>query len=182
MSEYLVKNKNGIWYIIEEDDLYQKYRKGELILNEYGDLIDSKTRRFKKKLKPKPVSPQSYLPDFEPPTDPEPYVQYIAENLQDILADVLYKVLWGCGKYCIEQYIVPLYHSAKDILTAKKLNLDSVNLQSEKRHSVVEKSNPKIKMTKETAMEKKREAFIHLIKMLECLEILKMLERLILFL
>lgn len=172
MAEHRIR-KNGIIYIIPTDELFQKLRKNEAFIDDYGRLVDARTKRVIKELKP--------IADNQPvvvvqPKEEHPIKDAIVDGAVDGIRDAVYKgidwLVYDEIPYIWQEKVVPGLETLREykenggklkcerILEKKQVNADE---------TVMAKPRPNMKMTKEEADAEKRKALYHWIGLLDSL-------------
>ena len=186
MAEHKVK-KRGIIYTIPTDDLFMKLENMEAFIDDYGRLIDKKTHRVLKELKPRVDT--GVLRQTENVCQPisiknkPTMVQYIGDFVRDkMLEATIYYANRASDKMFYEilpdvwkEHIVPTFCQVKEALTVKKI--ESGITQGEKKTngkvlSISKKSHQK--MSAEVINVEKRKVLYHWLGLLNSLVIFKM--------
>ena len=182
MAEHRVR-KNNIIYIIPDDELFEKWDKGEALIDDYGRLMNRKTHRVMRELKhyvdDTPIVQKRATPPFEPVRSSSPVKDYLKDSIRDKAIEIsesvidravdvfFYEVLPNVWR----EHIVPFYRRTKETLTSKKLKADAVLAQSERSKEVaVMQPKTGAKMTKEEADTEKRKVLYHWLEMLSSLK------------
>ena len=178
MAEHRVR-KDDIIYTLPNDELFQMWKDGEAFIDDYGRLVNHKTHRVIKELKPsaikrpvaqgKIVSPPP-VRKFSPAEHLKDAVRYVAcevsEDFIDLATDkFFYEVLPGVW----HEHIVPFYHTVKTALTAKELKVDAVQATTESCSVLSDQKRPTITMTKEESDAERRNLLCCWIGMLRSL-------------
>lgn len=179
MARHPVK-KNGIIYIIPNDELYYQYRNNETDIDKYGRLINTQTKRVVKELEQRAdnrpvvvVQPREEHPIRDAFTDSaEKCLSYAVKRGLDWLFYDELPYLW-------HNKVVPSIESLKEYRkNGGKLKIesiiekehsnpsDSATLLSTKQRAV---SKDKTFMTEEELLMVQKEAVLNYIRLLECL-------------
>ncbi len=190
MAEHKIR-KNGIIYIIPDDELFQKWRRGEAFIDDYGHLVDSRSHRVMKPLRcyaeepaeetirVVPQSPNdsigSRLKEQARISTQEKLTEFVAVSVDRALDKLLYEIGPGIWR----EHVVPLWQDAKYVLTTKELKADKLRQARKDRNEIVpvetEYSEP-IDMTPDEIDKEKRKAVYHWIAMLDSLRKLQRAE------
>lgn len=182
MAQHEVK-KNNIFYIIPNDELYEKYRNDEAFIDEYGRLMNRKPYRVLKELKHyannEPRVPQQ---NISPPVSPKRESSPVIERFKDTVRENAMETIHDVGSqtldllfdkvipYVWHEYIVPLPHRIKEAYISKKQKVDVVHLQTKKSAVAAETSRPITKMTQEEAETERLKVLYHWLNMLNSLK------------
>jgi hypothetical protein len=184
MAEHKAKGKNGIIYIIPNDELYEKWKKDEAFIDDYGRLMNRRPHRVLKELKacgtvPHTVQRKTVTPPVAPASKEPSFTDQIKDSVRENLADAagraveygLNELIYEVLPYAWNNGIVPLYHLAKDALTSKETKAETLLRQEEKRTEIVEAKTPvHTKMTPEEANAEKRKVLYHWLALLSSLK------------
>lgn len=182
MAEHRVR-KNNIIYIIPDDELFEKWDKGEALIDDYGRLMNRKTHRVMRELKhyvdDTPIVQQRTAPPPATVRSSSPVKDYLKDSIRDKAIEIsesfidravdvfFYEVLPNVWR----KHIVPFYHRTKETLTSKTLKADSVLAQTkESKEVTVMQPKAGTKMTQEEADAEKRKALYHWLGMLNSLK------------
>jgi hypothetical protein len=168
---------NGIIYVIPNDELYRKYENGEALIDKYGRLIDSKSKKVIKELIHKSDQRPIIQRDIVMVQPPEEHP--IRDAAKRAVADATYdyinrKVDWvfdvGIPRLWHE-HIVPFFRRTKEALTSNELKADTVIAKPKENTNVmVRQSKADTKMTQEEADIEKRKVLYHWLEMLNSLK------------
>lgn len=184
MAEHKAKGKNGIIYIIPNDELYEKWKKDEAFIDDYGRLMNRRPHRVLKELKacgtvPHTVQRKTVTPPVAPASKEPSFTDQIKDSVREKLADAADRAVeYGLNKlfyeglpYAWNNGIVPLFHRAKDALTSKETKAETLLRQEEERTEIVEAKTPvHTKMTPEEANAEKRKVLYHWFALLSSLK------------
>ena len=175
MSEHRVK-RNGIIYIIPNDELYQKYIKNEAFIDDYGRLMNRRPNRVLKELK--------HIGDDRPvvlvqPQEDHPIRDAVVSKVTDVVVDtIVYDVMPKLWHYKLKPGIKRMYHS---VISGKKTKAETIieKKQPAKRVSTAQlvrkpetEKQEKSKMTEEEIIAVQKSAITHYIGLLEDLRTL----------
>lgn len=184
MAEHKAKGKNGIIYIIPNDELYEKWRSDEAFIDDYGRLMNRRPHRVLKELKVcgsgsvpsqrKPVTPQA-KPVRQEPSFVDRIKESVSENIAEALGqaaeDGLNWLFYEGIPLAWNNGIVPLYRRAKDAFTSKETNAETILKQEKKLTEIVEvKASVHKKMTSEEVNAEKRKVLYHWLGLLSSLK------------
>lgn len=184
MAEHKAKGKNGIIYIIPNDELYKKWKKDEAFIDDYGRLMNRRPHRVLKELKacgtvPHTVQRKTVTPPVAPASKELSFTDQIKDSVRENLADAVGRAVeYGLNElfyeglpYAWNNGIVPLFHRAKDALTSKETKAETLLRQEEERTEIVEAKTPvHTKMTPEEANAEKRKVLYHWLALLSSLK------------
>lgn len=184
MAEHKAKGKNGIIYIIPNDELYEKWKKDEAFIDDYGRLMNRRPHRVLKELKacgtvPHTVQRKTVTPPVAPASKELSFTDQIKDSVRENLADAVGRAVeYGLNElfyeglpYAWNNGIVPLFHRAKDALTSKETKAETLLRQEEERTEIVEAKTPvHTKMTPEEANAEKRKVLYHWLALLSSLK------------
>lgn len=170
MAEHRIR-KNGIIYIVPTDELFQKLRKNEAFIDDYGRLVDIRTKRIIKELK--------QIADNQPvvvvqPKEEHPIMNAIVDGAVDGIRDAVYKWIYGLVydeiPYIWQEKVVPVLETLREYKeNGGKLKCERIleKQQVNASKTVMAKPRPSMKMTKEEADAEKRKVLYHWIGLLD---------------
>lgn len=179
MAEHRVR-KNNIIYVIPTDALFEKWKRNEAFIDDYGRLMNRKPNRVLKELKhyvdnPLAVQRNATNPPAAPVKKQSAMIDYLKDTVRDRVLEAsedfidravdtfFYEVLPGVWY----EHIVPLYHEVKEALTTKEIKATTV-LSEAKVSSAVKKKSA-IQMSREESDAEKRKALYHWLELLNSL-------------
>lgn len=193
MAEHRI-SKNGIIYVIPNDELYQKYKNGEAFIDKYGRFVNAKTHRVIKELThyadkhdviQKVTVPPSPVQNKKKSPTVEHFKRRAANQAINIGDDVIEKglnwftydiVLPNIKKFW-DRKVIPFAYDLKDAFSSKKLKVDDIQEKHSKMSNVVtevltstptqETGGMTINMTKEEADSEKRKVLYHWLGLLD---------------
>lgn len=170
MAEYRI-TKNNVIYVIPDDDLYLKYKSGEVFIDDYGRLINSETHRVIKELKHYGDKRPINVINPVPPKKESPLKEHIKEELYYVEEDLIDRgVDWLVYKAIPDawhKHVVPFFNQIKDALTTHDIKAEKILREVPKRESEAVTKIPKKKtMTSEEAELEKRKVIYHWLNML----------------
>ncbi|WP_124101376.1 hypothetical protein [Ruminococcus sp. Marseille-P6503] len=176
MAEHRIK-RDGIIYTIPNDELFERLKSGDAIIDKQGHLVDRKTGNIIKWLDFRADEDMTHVKKSLP-QQPVKSGPTVSEGLKQIAVNAFlelidravdkffYEVLPGVWK----EHIVPFCHDVKDALTAKELKVDSVKPKTKAAELLAkQQAQPKVPMTTEEIDAEKRKAVYHWLGMMESL-------------
>lgn len=182
MAEHRIK-KNNIIYIVPDDALFEKWKRDEAFIDDYGRLMNRKPHRVLRELKhyvenTSMVQQRTVSPSVAPARKSSPVMEHLKETVRDRAMEARDDLIdYAVDKFFYEvlpnvwyEHIVPFYHRAKEALTSKELKVDTALAQAKTSTVVAAKQKPDTKMTQEEADAEKRKVLYHWLGMLSCLK------------
>lgn len=168
---------NGIIYVIPNDELYRKYNNNEAAIDEYGRLIDSKSKKVIKELKHKgdqrPII-QKKVVLVQPPEE-----HPIRDAARQAIADEAHKYIHRAIDWTFDigiprlwrELIVPFYLRTKESLTSNESKKETVVAKPKSNTDLaIKQPRTGTKMTQDEADTEKRKVLYHWLEMLNSLK------------
>lgn len=179
MPKHRVK-RNGIFYIIPNDELYQRYRNGEAFIDKYGRLIDSQTKRVVKELEQ--IADERPIVLVQPPKE-HPFRDAAREALAGGLRDVINmgvdKLIYDGIPFLWNEKVKPAIVAYKEYVgngrkTKVEMMIEEAQTQKETANIQIPakpkaESSARTHMTEDEILEEQRKAVLHYIGLLESL-------------
>lgn len=182
VAEYRVR-KNNIIYIIPDDVLFEKWKRDEAFIDDYGRLMNRKPNRVLRELKhyvenTPMIQQRTVSPPAAPARKSTPVMEHLKETVRDRAMEAGDDLIdYAVDKFFYEvfpnvwhEHVVPFYHRAKEALTSKELRVDTALAQAKTSTVVAAKQKPDTKMTQKEVDAEKRKVLYHWLGMLSSLK------------